>query len=595
MGEFSPEEALNQLLKGTGMTFRYVDDKTVTIVPIAGTISPTALPLTSALGAGGSASGEFRKEGKGGSSDEFRVAQADSGAAGSAPAVDKKSERAAEGPTLQEIVVTAQKREERLQDVPVPVSVISGASLVESDQMRIQDYALTVPGFSVSGQNGFYQNLSIRGITTGTANPTVGIMIDDVPFGSSSIDGGGLFVPDIDPGDLSRVEVLRGPQGTLYGASSMGGLLKFVTIDPSTAEVSGRLSAGTSSISNGSELGYNARGSVNVPLSDSRAIRLSGFTREEPGYIDNPVTLRDDINKTTAYGGRMAALWRPSDSFSLRVSALYQDVKIGGDNYAEVTPGLGNFEQTEVLGAGRSDMKVQVYSATVTANLGAMNLTAISGYNVNSSLASQDYSAVVGGQEPFPTVSGARLDLDMNNAKFTQEIRLAMALGTGAEWLLGGFYSHEHTSYLQNLYPEDPITGAIPGKWVLFSVPQTYTEYSGFTDLTFHVTERLDIQLGARDSQIKQTSSETQSGAAYAALIGSPDPVIYPAVDSSVNAFTYLVTPRLKALARLDAVRKIRLRLSARWTERRPRRSPSVSARQDTELRTRAKGRGVGP
>src|SRR5581483_6998633 len=127
---------------------------------------------------------------------------------------------------LSEVVVTAEKRDERLQDVPVPVTAISATTLVENNQLRIQDFYTTVPGLSVTPQASIsYQSLSIRGITTGvSSNPSVGIVIDDVPFGSSTAagGGGGTPIPDIDPGDLARVEVLRGPQGTLYGASSMG-------------------------------------------------------------------------------------------------------------------------------------------------------------------------------------------------------------------------------------------------------------------------------------------------------------------------------------------------------------------------------------
>src|SRR5213076_2856155 len=112
------------------------------------------------------------------------------------------------------------------------------------------------------------------------------IMIDDVPFGGT----GSQQMPDLDPGDLARIEVLRGPQGTLYGASSMGGLVKFVTVDPAFDAVSGRVAVGTQSVYHGNGLGYDVRGSINVPLSDTLAFRASAFTRQDPGYIDNPVT-----------------------------------------------------------------------------------------------------------------------------------------------------------------------------------------------------------------------------------------------------------------------------------------------------------------
>src|SRR5207249_773495 len=131
---------------------------------------------------------------------------------------------------LEEVIVTAEKREERLQDVPVPVTAISAASLADSNQLHLNDYYTMTPGLSVSS-DGFRSGLAIptiRGVTTGGfTNPTVGITVDDVPYGQSTTNGGGLFAPDIDPSDLARIEVLRGPQGTLYGASSMGGLIKY--------------------------------------------------------------------------------------------------------------------------------------------------------------------------------------------------------------------------------------------------------------------------------------------------------------------------------------------------------------------------------
>src|SRR6185437_1572227 len=180
---------------------------------------------------------------------------------------DSTSADAAKNDQISEIIVTAEKREERLMDVPVPVTVLSPDTLVQSNQTRLQDYFSNVPGLNLTPGIQGVQNLTIRGIGFGFANPTTGITVDDVPWGSSA--GGlptGLAPPDLDPGDLSHIEVLRGPQGTLYGASSMGGLIRYVTADPSTEKTSGALQAGTSTVDNGSKLGYNFRGSINVPL-----------------------------------------------------------------------------------------------------------------------------------------------------------------------------------------------------------------------------------------------------------------------------------------------------------------------------------------
>src|SRR5262249_41665404 len=140
---------------------------------------------------------------------------------------------------LEEIVVTAQKRSERLQDVPVPVTAVSSAQLLAQNQLRFEDYFSNFPGLNFGSGDRGEAFLSIRGLTTGPYNsPTVGIVVDDIPYGSSI---GQIPAPDLDPSDLEHIEVLRGPQGTLYGAASLGGLIKFVTSDPSTNGVSGRV------------------------------------------------------------------------------------------------------------------------------------------------------------------------------------------------------------------------------------------------------------------------------------------------------------------------------------------------------------------
>src|SRR5262249_5379211 len=142
----------------------------------------------------------------------------------------------------------------------------------------------------------------------------------------------GNWLPDFDPGDLDRIEVLRGPQGTLYGANSMGGLVNFITVDPSTAGYSGRFQAGYSNVYNSSQLGFNLRGSANIPVNSALAVRVSAFDRQDPGYIDNPRLGQTGVNEAQAYGLRVAALWTPSEDISLRVSALYQDYKQNAAN-----------------------------------------------------------------------------------------------------------------------------------------------------------------------------------------------------------------------------------------------------------------------
>lgn len=445
---------------------------------------------------------------------------------------------------ISEIIVTAQKKSERLQDVPVPVTVLNADKLADNGQVLLRDYAPTVPAFNVTPSYQGYQYLSIRGIATGgTQNPTVGVTVDDVPFGSSTTNGGN-GVPDIDPGDLARIEVLRGPQGTLYGANSMGGLLKFVTKDPSPEGYSGRVEAGTSAVYNGAEPGYNIRASANIPLSDSLAVRVSGFRRQDPGYIDNPTLNIKGINEAQTDGARLAALWRPSDVFALKLSALYQYTKGNGASQVTRLPGLGDFQQSYLPGIGGYDRSVQAYSATLNYKIGSVNLTSVTGYNENRYKDTQDLTYASGPDAQFYFgVAGAALANNFPTHKFTQEIRLSTPIAKNFEWLVGGFFTHERANFYQAFPAIDPVTGRIAGDLGPYSGPSSYEEYAGFTDLTYHVTDQFDIQLGGRYSKI-DVRSDTEID--YAGPYNGPTTTTIPPIEAKDNAVTYLLTPRFK-------------------------------------------------
>lgn len=474
---------------------------------------------------------------------------------------------ASSSPTaLQEVVVTAQKREERLQDVPIPLSVVDTTSLASDNQVKLTDFYDQVPGLSIAPSTMSSQTLSIRGITTGAVGegppnpaPTVGVTIDDVPFGGSG--AGDQLVPDLDPGDLQRIEVLRGPQGTLYGASSEGGLVKFVTVDPSTDGVSGRLEAGGNSVYNGSELGYTYRGSVNVPLGTDFAVRASAFTRQDPGYIDDPVLHLEGVNEDWARGGHFAALWRPSDSFTVKLSALYQLIK--GNGTSDVTPTppaifgvppLGDLQQFYIRAVTDYGFyrETQAYSATLTWKIGRADLIALTGYNVYSVQDSFDLSIDLYpfSEQYFGTVGNQILN-SIGLKRLTQELRLSGPIGEKFDGLFGVFYSDEADRWKWNYPVSNPFTGVRLGDWGTFNStnsPITYTEYSAFGDLTYHITDQLDVQIGARESHFQiVVNSFTVSGLTANVIDGFPtNPYVFPQENINENAFTYLLTPRFK-------------------------------------------------
>jgi len=559
VGEFTSDEALKQLLKGTGLTFRYLDEKTVTIVPLssssttdtsgAGPATPSVQPPTS--------TGEDtnKEEGKRGFLDRFRVAQLDQGTSSSSSSVEKNTDQASQKKPeqLEEVIVTAQKHgEERLQDVPIPISVLNADTLADNGQTLLRDYYASVPSLSVNPSELGQQQIAIRGITAGNdASPVVGVLIDDVPYGATVSSGLSFSVPDIDPGDLARVEVLRGPQGTLYGSDSMGGLIKFVTRDPTTDSYSGRIEAGTSYVYNGDEPGYNFRASANIPVSDTFAIRVSGFTRQDPGYVDNILSGQNGINEVEADGGRLSALWRPWDGFSLKLSALYQYTK--GDGSPEAQPSLGDLQQNLLPGTGWFDRTVQAYSATVNYKLGAVDLTSVTGYNSLSYRDAQDLSDYFGSLVPlyFP-VTGSPFYDDNHVRKVTQEFRLSAPLSQSIDSLFGVFFTHETTAGSDVIIgAANATTGAIAGQVAYLPGPTTFDEYAAFADLTFHVTSRIDVQVGGRDSRYKnENDTSTSSGFLYGPTTLPETPIVgfstSPAVSTTKGAFTYLLTPSFK-------------------------------------------------
>ena len=508
-GEMTIDEALNRLLQGTGLRYEYVDKETVTIVP-----TPTAPPTRP---------------------DEPTTQKEDA------------SQR------LEEILVTAQKTEEKLQTVPVPVTVITPDTLLAQNKVRLQDYYAAVPGLQFTTNSNGQPILAIRGLSTGSgiSNSPMAIAIDDLAYGSSTgLGGSTATTPDLDPIDLARVEVLRGPQGTLYGASSIGGLVKFVTIDPSTDRVKGRAEVNAGAVSHSSEAAYGLRAAVNVPVNDTMALRFSGFARQDPGYIDNVVTGEKDLNTHKVDGARVAYLWRASADWTLKSSVLFE--RLRGDGPGTADPRYGDLEQRAAPGGDSLDKRLLASSLNLTGNIGAAQLTLLSAFNhyEHRNVYDETYTSQAGLSEAVFGINGAKIVDESNFKKVTQEARLTVPLAERFTWLAGLFYSHEKQTPRQLEYGADPATGAIvesanmlDGTW-----PTSVTEYAVFTDLTVRFTDRFDVQLGGRESRNRQSYYEIDGGGYTTVyeLPEAPGPLISPRVVTHDDAFTYLLTPRFR-------------------------------------------------
>jgi len=256
-----------------------------------------------------------------------------------------------------DIVVTAQKREERIQDVPISISVVNQEQILDSGSSQLVDYAAYVPGFQVdnAGSPG-RSTLSLRGVAPIGPSATVGIYLDDAPIGSSGIyNRSQVFTLDLLPYDIQRLEVLRGPQGTLYGASSIGGLLKYVTVQPDLARTRVRAGGEIFDVAHGDGLGWgiNVMGSVPI-IKDQLAVSASYSRRDTPGFVDNILTGDDDVNDSVQKGGRLALLWQPASNLKVQLTALKQKT--------ENQTALGSFTKVSAIRRWR---RAQAFSAPI--------------------------------------------------------------------------------------------------------------------------------------------------------------------------------------------------------------------------------------
>jgi len=457
----------------------------------------------------------------------------------------------------QEIIVTAQKRSERLQDVPASVSVLSTQDLTKQGAVRFEDYATRVPGLTFTSVRTGQAQVTLRGITTGAAQSasSTGYYIDEAPIGSvNAYTGGSSTTPDLDPSDLAQIEVLKGPQGTLYGAGAVGGLLKFVTSQPDFENVTGRIAGGVTSVNKG-DVGYSARGLINIPLAkDELVLRVSGFDRRDSGFIDNvtPRLAKKDLNGAHVRGFRGLLSAKLGPVIRLDLQAIGQDTTTDGTNSVDVDavtlrPIEGDLKQRRQV-RENGFVKFRLYNATVRADLGQIGLVSSTTYQHTrfdqESDASRGLGVALGALLGIPGGIGLRANQTTFSERWVQEVR---ATGTNlADGLfdaqVGFYYTHEDDSNRVPSYdPFLPATGtALPlPNIVTASILSKYEEYSGFGNVTLHLGDHFDVLGGIRYSHDKQDYAQDYAGL----LVGGRR---VNTGNEKANIFTYLVSPRFK-------------------------------------------------
>ncbi len=424
---------------------------------------------------------------------------------------------------LEEVVVTAQKRTQRLQDVPASISALSGELLARKGADSFQAYLNAVPSVSYFQNGGQDNAVFIRGVSGGLnrlSAPTTGVYIDEVPVTQSK---GGTV--DLNPFDLERLEVLRGPQGTLYGASSMGGTVRLIMNKPRFDGVASNVDARFATTRHGGTQ-YEANAMLNLPASEQLAIRLVAGYRDLDGYIDDVHLNRRDANTERMTTLRGMARWQPNERTDVLLTVALQDQEYGAHSEAFVDPSYSEY-QSGFLYPESDDQPFRLYGLTINHELPFASLTSASNYFDKDALSVRDYTV-------FAPLLGIDLAADegfglaggLDARLFTQEVRLASSGSGPWRWLIGGFYSEgTGPDTTVQTVTDAPVLAGVNIYASDIQIDQQ--QVAGFGEIGYELTPALTFTAGLRTSHYRSRGFDRESGE----LVG-PVPIDEP-LDSS--------------------------------------------------------------
>ncbi len=456
---------------------------------------------------------------------------------------------------LEEVLVTAEKRESTVQKTPISITALSGAELQSQGISDLVSVAQQVPGVSFKTSGPGQTEFEMRGLTsTGGEAPTVGFYLDEAALTPPAMAQNGKVVIDPDLFDLNRIEILRGPQGTLYGAGSMGGTIKLLTNAPDPKQVAAGVQ-GTASGTDGGGFNHTENGMLNLPLlPDIAALRLVVTDKHIQGWIDrdvlNPFPIevqtasgppavfhRGDVadaavvkrvtesNTENLKGGRAKLLVQPLEGLSITVGALYQQIKQSGPNTIDVPPGNEVHYQPYDLAEPFKD----------TFNLQDLNIKYdFDGFQVVSATSSwtrqqnqtQDISEAmqyyIGGflgphnAFPFSTADGGlgpgTISEDDYTRQISEELRVASTGSGPLQWLAGAYYaSFRATSHVYSYYDGFTAlfgTNNLADNHRLLTVDQ----YAAFGEASYQLPNNLKATVGARYFNFHSNSATSVSG-----------------------------------------------------------------------------------
>lgn len=447
-------------------------------------------------------------------------------------AIAQSDEAEPEAEARQEtVIITATRRAESVQDVPINIAAVGGDQIEQQGFGDISELAAYVPGLNVSDQGGRDGNrIIVRGLN---AEPV------QAAFGQP--DGGGtvatyvgeipLYV-DLRLKDLQRVEVLLGPQGTLYGAGTMGGAIRYIPNKPDFSGTSFEARTDIYSYAEGDGISHESGFTFNFPATDTFAIRGSVDLLDDDGFIDYPFVVQNigvsnpdpdfsnaadvaanlnpqsDVNTEETVSGRIAARWQPIDALDATLTYYFQNQENGGRNTSgrRGTLMTGDYESAQrVLEPNERD--VELFSLEVTADLGFAELTSATGIGEVTENGQRDQTDLLitleYSYETFPTFTAFTFEDDKTES-FTQEVRLVSTGDNRYNWIVGAFYNENTYTGLSSEFTPGYtafVGGTRPDLNDLeyFSADRQELEESAiFGEFGFDITEKWDVTVGAR-------------------------------------------------------------------------------------------------
>ncbi len=390
---------------------------------------------------------------------------------------------------LEEMVVTAQKREQYLIDVPISIVAISGDELSKRRITDFQDLDLAVPGLEIRDEGTFGRQLWMRGVGNGAGgNALVGVYLDELPVSTFA-----FRQLDLRTYDLERVEVLRGPQGTLFGQSSMGGTVRFITHE---VELN-RFDAGvntTFAFTNDGDPSQELQAMLNFPVTDSLGLRIAATYDNSGGWMDQPFVGRDDINDQEVMNVRIKSLWKPVDELEISAMVIVHRNDAGAPSIGEDEN--GNYTQpfSEVSTPSTED-DYEILNLTINYTTEIFDFLSSTNYgNAKQVVNDRGVFFSFNGPPPEPERHSIQ-DFIYDQEFFSQEFRLTSATDGAWFWATGIFYQDSKSDDDSN------IRFGIPN---IFDVTfanirhRTSESWAIFGNTSYAVTERLELGLGLR-------------------------------------------------------------------------------------------------